>query len=154
MFSIRWPIVWLIFRREVRDQVRDRRTLFMIFVLPILLYPVLGYCMVQFAAALEQKPRTIVVIGAENLPKAPRLLDPERGGFDPALFNAPADAERMVVRLEPASGPWGDPVRRQQAIHRGEASAAMIVPRDLETQLHRDGKIEIPIAYNSVDEPS
>ena len=40
---MRWSNVLVIFRREVRDQVRDRRTLFMIFVLPILLYPILGY---------------------------------------------------------------------------------------------------------------
>ena len=53
----------MIFRREVRDQIRDRRTLFMIFVLPILLYPILGIGMVQFAAALEQKPRMVVVVG-------------------------------------------------------------------------------------------
>ena len=30
-------------------------------------------------------------------------------GFDPSLFDSPADAERLHVRLEPASGPWGDP---------------------------------------------
>ena len=55
---MRWSNVAVIFRREVRDQVRDRRTLFMIFVLPILLYPILGIGVIQFAAALEEKPRT------------------------------------------------------------------------------------------------
>jgi sodium transport system permease protein len=144
----------VIFRREVRDQIRDRRTLFMIFVLPILLYPLLGYCMVQFAAALEQKPRTVVVIGAENLPKSPSLLNAEGNGFDPTLFDTRAAAERLLVRLETASGPWGDPARRMQAIHRGGTSAVMIVPRDLEDQLRREGKIVIGIDYNSVDEPS
>ena len=34
-----WSRVRLIFEREVRDQVRDRRTMFTIFVLPLLLYP-------------------------------------------------------------------------------------------------------------------
>ncbi len=151
---MRWSNVAVIFRREVRDQVRDRRTLFMIFVLPILLYPLLGFGMVQFAATLEQKPRIVVVVGAENLPKSPPLLNPQGNGFDPTLFDSPADAERLVVRLEPADGPWGDPLRRKQAIHRGEASAAMIVPRDLPEQLRREARIQVPIAYNSVDEPS
>ncbi len=72
---MRWSNVWVIFRREVRDQVRDRRTLFMIFVLPILLYPILGIGVVQFSAAFEQKPRTVVVIGAEYLPETPPLLN-------------------------------------------------------------------------------
>ena len=43
--------VKLILAREVRDQLRDRRTLFMIFVLPVLLYPLLGsayFQMMQF----------------------------------------------------------------------------------------------------------
>ena len=39
--------VLLIFRREVLDQLRDRRTLFMVAVLPILLYPLLGIGMAQ-----------------------------------------------------------------------------------------------------------
>ncbi len=151
---MRWSNVAVIFRREVRDQVRDRRTLFMIFVLPILLYPLLGFGVVQFAATLEQKPRIVVVVGAENLPKSPPLLNPQRNGFDSRLFDSPADAERLVVRLEPVDGTWGDPLRRKQAIHRGEASAAMIVPRDLPEQLRREARIQVPIAYNSVDEPS
>ena len=32
-----WRNIKLVFFREVRDQLRDRRTLFMIFVLPVLL---------------------------------------------------------------------------------------------------------------------
>ena len=79
---MRWSNVWVIFRREVRDQIRDRRTLFMIFVLPILLYPILGIGVVQFAAAFEQKPRTVVVVGAEYLPEA-RRSESRRDGFDP-----------------------------------------------------------------------
>jgi sodium transport system permease protein len=151
---MRWSNVAVIFRREVRDQVRDRRTLFMIFVLPILLYPLLGYGMVQFAATLEQKPRTVVVVGAEHLPGSPRLLNEQRDGFDPSLFDRTADAERLIVRLEPASGAWGDASRRLTLLHRGDASAAVIVPDDLAAQLTREGRIEFPIAYNSVDEPS
>ena len=32
---------WLIFAREIRDTMRDRRTLFVMIVLPLLLYPLL-----------------------------------------------------------------------------------------------------------------
>ena len=44
--------VRLIFLREVRDQLRDRRTLFMIAVLPLLLYPSLGVGVMQMSATL------------------------------------------------------------------------------------------------------
>src|SRR3977135_939952 len=75
---MRWSNVFVIFRREVRDQVRDRRTLFMIFVLPIMLYPILGIGVVQFSAAFEQKPRTVLVIGSEFLPADVPLLNAEK----------------------------------------------------------------------------
>src|SRR3954454_9982107 len=102
---VRWPNVWVIFRREVRDQARDRRTLFMIFVLPILLYPFLGIGVIQFSAALEQKPRSVVLVGVENLPGVPRLLNPRGDGFNADLFDAQAEADRLVVHAEPATGP-------------------------------------------------
>ena len=37
-----WRNVKLIFWREVSDQLRDRRTLFMVVLLPLFLYPILG----------------------------------------------------------------------------------------------------------------
>ena len=64
--TMRWSNVLTIFRREVRDQMRDRRTLFMIFILPIMLYPILGIGISQFLTAFEQKLRTVVVVGAED----------------------------------------------------------------------------------------
>src|ERR1700722_11170050 len=98
---VRWSNVWEIFRREVRDQIRYRRTLFMIFILPILLYPILGIGIVQFSAAFEQKPRTVLVIGAEYLPAEPPLLNPQRDGFDATLFETPEEAARLKVKLQP-----------------------------------------------------
>ncbi len=153
---MRWSNLWIIFRREVRDQIRDRRTLFMIFVLPILLYPILGIGVIKFTAALEEKPRLVVVVGAEYLPGSPALLNSGGDGFIPALFDAPAEVERIVVRPEPASGPWGERDFRQRAIRDGHVAAVMVIPRDLPAQLDRDhaNEIDIQIQYNSVDEPS
>ncbi len=151
---VRWSNLMVIFGREVRDQIRDRRTLFMIFVLPILLYPMLGIGLVQFAAALEQKPRIVVMVGAEYLPNSPPLLDAEGDGFNTAYFDSPAEAEKLLVVRQSASGPWGDPRRCEQAIRSGEAAAVMIIPQDVAQQLLREKEIDIPIKYNSVDEPS
>ena len=102
---MRWSNLFIIFRREVRDQIRDRRTLFMIFVLPILLYPILGIGVSKFAIALEQKPRVVVVVGTEFLPQTPAMLNTTGDGFNPALFDTPAEADRLVVQLESATGP-------------------------------------------------
>ena len=51
-----WSNVKLILTREIRDQLRDRRTLFMMFVLPILLYPLLGMLFLQIQQFRQDKP--------------------------------------------------------------------------------------------------
>ena len=42
-----WRNVKLIFWREVSDQLRDRRTLFMVILLPLFLYPIMGVGMME-----------------------------------------------------------------------------------------------------------
>ncbi|MDA0660968.1 MAG: hypothetical protein O3C60_19370, partial [Planctomycetota bacterium] len=68
-----WSKVWLILQRELRDQLRDRRTLFTIAVLPLLLYPLIGMTMLQVAQFLQEHPNRILVLGAEFLPADPVL---------------------------------------------------------------------------------
>jgi sodium transport system permease protein len=66
---MRWSIIRLIWFRELRDQLRDRRTLFMIAVLPLLLYPILGLAMFQFTqASLVDRPSVVGVAGSAHLP--------------------------------------------------------------------------------------
>ncbi len=67
--------VKLVFLREVRDQLRDRRTLFMIVVLPLLLYPSLGIGMLQMMTTFREQARQVVVVGAGNLPASPAFMD-------------------------------------------------------------------------------
>ena len=59
-----WKNVRLIFMREVRDQLRDRRTLFMITVLPVLLYPMLGLGVVQMMLTFSEQQRIVVILNA------------------------------------------------------------------------------------------
>ena len=59
---MRWSIIRTIWLREMRDQMRDRRTLLMIFGLPVVLYPLLGIVVLQFAAGFTEKPMLIGVV--------------------------------------------------------------------------------------------
>ena len=63
-----WLHVKLIFHREVRDQLRDRRTMFTICILPLLLYPLMGMVMMQVAQFHREQHVTIGVVGYENWP--------------------------------------------------------------------------------------
>jgi len=89
-----WKNIKLIFMREVRDQLRDRRTLFMIAVLPILLYPAMGIGMFQMTALFTEQPRTVVILGADELPP-PQLV--EDGRFVSSWFVLPQDADKLEV---------------------------------------------------------
>jgi sodium transport system permease protein len=101
-----WTNVKLVFLREVRDQLRDRRTLFMVAVLPLLLYPALGLGMFQMTTLFREQPRTVVILGADDLPD-PALV--EDGRFLSEYFDVAADAARLRVitdaagRQEPAA---------------------------------------------------
>lgn len=63
-----WSHVKLIFHREVRDQLRDRRTMFTICILPLLLYPLMGMLMLQLAQFQREQNVNIAVVGYENWP--------------------------------------------------------------------------------------
>jgi sodium transport system permease protein len=151
---MRWSNIRVIFGRELRDQIRDRRTLFMIFVLPILLYPVLGLGSVQLSAAFEQKTRHVVVVGPDYLPPNPPLLNASGDGFDPSLFDSPEEARRLVVKTVPAEGDWRVPERIRAAIQEGLADAVVVLPPDLRQNLDSIRGSEPPIEYDSTDEAS
>lgn len=89
--------VKLIFLREVRDQLRDRRTLFMVAVLPLLLYPALGIGMAQMLSTFAEQKRTVAIVGAADLPEPP-LLDPRLPQqFRAHWFSIPDDADKLRV---------------------------------------------------------
>jgi sodium transport system permease protein len=75
---VSWKNVKLIFMREVRDQLRDRRTLFMITILPLFLYPMLGLGVVQMMLTFSEQQRVVVVLNADDLPESPAFLDEDR----------------------------------------------------------------------------
>ncbi len=99
---MRWSIIRTIWLREMRDQLRDRRTLFMIIGLPLVLYPLLGFAVLQFAAGFAEKTSHIGVVTGS----------PQRKDFPP---RDPAFAGRSVIpplswlSVTPMSGavsPW------------------------------------------------
>jgi sodium transport system permease protein len=87
---MRGSIVRLIAMREFRDQLRDRRTLFLILGLPLLMYPLFIGVAVLFASALKEKKHVVGVVGAEHLP-------PPRPDVTPVLGGSGEAAGRMCL---------------------------------------------------------
>ena len=92
--DVTWRNVCLILLREVRDQLRDRRTLFMVLILPLLLYPGLGVGMLQMTMLVKEEARQVVVLGADQLPEPTLIAD---GRFDARWFRDPDVATKLNV---------------------------------------------------------
>jgi len=127
-----WSKVRLIFSREVRDQLRDRRTLFMIFVLPMALYPLLGMMMSKVIQFGREQPTKVLVVGTTSLPDEPTLVEGNR--FASRLFGEVAKADLLEVDVD-------EQVRSiteaKSAVEQGVYEAVIVVPEDFGTQLEK-----------------
>lgn len=117
----RWTAVSLIYLREMRDQLRDRRTLFTIIVLPMLLYPVVGMLLLQIAQFTRNAPTTVCVIGVEHVTQSipayaqrsregiPPLLQPVGQSGDTALPSRTASSGDAATQAFHFHDQWGGP---------------------------------------------
>ena len=129
-----WSKIRLIFFRELRDQLRDRRTLFMIAVLPMLLYPLMGMTFLHVAQFLQESPTKVGLLGVESLPETPLLV--EANGFAPQLFSRPERARLLEVEqieLTPPPASVADWARN--AIANGDYDVVVYFPPHFGEQL-------------------
>jgi sodium transport system permease protein len=91
---MKWFNIKLIYLRELGDQLRDRRTLFTVAVMPMLLYPLMGIALLQVGQFMRQHPSRIWVVNAENLPTEPSLFKGQ--GINPDLMN---DDEAKLIEF-------------------------------------------------------
>jgi sodium transport system permease protein len=131
--------VKLILAREVRDQLRDRRTLFMIFVLPILLYPLLGTACFQLSQ-FQTKKMSVLVVGGGQLADAPSpLIDGD--SFAPQLFPGGANAATLLnVKMAPPrqagdSDTAGEETEAARQVQAKDVDAALVFPPDFAARL-------------------
>jgi sodium transport system permease protein len=130
-----WNNVKLIFARDMRDQLRDRRTLILIAVVPVLLYPLMGMTIFQLSQFLRNDAALVQVVGAEEISDIewlPPLLDEEQ--FEPTLFDDPIERKHLrLVFLDVAE------------------DAAPIEKVTLESAQHAlaDGKVQVVLYFPS-----
>src|SRR6476469_2756672 len=114
---MRRSVIRLIARREIRDLLRDRRTLLIVLGLPAMLYPAFVVVGVAFAASVMDQKTVIGVVGMEHLPAArshPEALlagaalavESDRKWDDPARCRPPTAAPSTPARWMPS---WSFP---------------------------------------------
>ncbi len=128
-----WSKIRLIFFRELRDQLRDRRTLFMIAVLPMLLYPLMGMTFLHIAQFLQESPTSVGLLGVEALPETPPLVADDR--FVPELFSRPERARLLEVEQIETPSPAAVPKWAEQAITNGDYDVVVYFPPRFREQL-------------------
>jgi sodium transport system permease protein len=131
-----WSNVKLIVQREVRDQLRDRRTMFTIVVLPILLYPLLGTMFLQMAQFLQEHPTRVLLIGTANLPVDPPLLDGRRFASLGEEASAPQLVELELRPLPDSSQTPADvAAEAQRLIDAGHFDAVVYFPENFRSRM-------------------
>src|SRR5437868_3363426 len=98
---MRPPVVRLIAGRELRDLFRDRRSVVLLVILPVLLYPGFGLVGFYFALSMLDQPSVVGVTNADQLEQAngqapPLLAD---GRFNKLFGDALANPE--LIELKP-----------------------------------------------------
>lgn len=112
-----------VFRKEIRDALRDRRTALMILVASLLTGPVTLVLLASFVAGLEERASTlrVRVAGAEHAPALVNFL------------------ERADVEIETA------PTDYARAVKEGRLEAVIVIPPDFHERwlAHEEARLEL-----------
>jgi sodium transport system permease protein len=107
---------WIVFKKELIDALRDRRTLLVVLLSSVAIGPIVLIALSALVAGIEQRAeeRTVVVVGIDNAPTLKNFL--ERQTY--RITAAPADYEKQLVSQQ-----LGDPV--------------LVIGKDFEAELAR-----------------
>lgn len=150
----RLSAIWLIYMREMRDQFRDRRTLFTVAVLPILLYPLVGTLLLQIAQFTQQHSATVCIIGTENLEGSPPLL--EGDAFHESLAEGQERIEIVTYDWSDVDQPEYLDAQTSQWVRQGMFDVILVIPPEFADASRRktDEAASIRLLYNVASDQS
>lgn len=126
-----WRNIKLVWLRELRDQLRDRRTLFMVAVLPLFMYPLLGTSFLQLSQFLQKHKATVALSGYDQLSGIeglPPLVDGDRFAQD--LFSSEQEAALLEVQVSQSDAPETEAKELNRKLKMGEVDAVVVLPSD------------------------
>lgn len=150
--------VRLIASKELLDTLRDRRTLFVALVLPLLLYPALLLGLTQVIGMtqrnLDREHQRILVDGADA--ELTALLQEQR--LTPVAPDAAEAALRVALRndLQALEGEQADAGRGRlrAALERHELKGAVLCAEDFGARIRGDRQAEAALLFDPTDEAS
>jgi sodium transport system permease protein len=144
----------LIYAREMRDQLRDRRTLFTIAVLPILLYPLVGTLLLQIAQFTRQYPTSVCIVGTDHLIGVPPLLETE--SFAEGLSDNNSRLEILNYRWDDVATDQGVAAETTRWVGDGTFDVVVVIPPEFADPALRsaDDAASIRLLYNVASDQS
>ncbi len=129
-----WTNVKRIFNREMRDQLRDRRTLFTTLILPLMMYPILGLLMLQVAQFVSETASKVQVIGADSIGELPELFVDNKFSSN----HAPAEGKLLDLEFAPGNEQSTAELVYEHAkdlVDADEFDAVVVFPADLQAYI-------------------
>jgi sodium transport system permease protein len=134
---MRWVNIKWIFLREIRDQLRDRRTIFAILVLPVLMYPLMGMMFLQITQFVQEHPTKVLLIGTANLPDDPKLIEEEHFSGE---YSDSQERLLLDLTIEPAQqevNPEAARAAAEKRIRSGDYNLVVEFPNGFTGQLEK-----------------
>lgn len=127
--------MWLIYKKEILEIMRDRKTLFFVVALPIAVFPLiiagLVYFMAEVQSDAESKVLTYAVSGQQYAPELMAKL-----------------AEIDTLELVSFDGDLGDEAIAKSAIKSGELDFVLQIPSNYSNDVLESGQITLNLVLN------
>jgi sodium transport system permease protein len=158
---MRRAVVRLIAVREARDQLRDRRTMFLILGLPLLMNPLYVGVGTLFVSMLKGKQLVVGVVGADHMPQPgtpgphpfPPLLVTDR--FPEAYVpDNPEGPEATAGRLRVVRLPEAPDAELTQQLTDRSVDVVVVVESGLAEKLERGGRPTVRVLGREGEENS
>jgi len=124
----------IVYKKELLDTIRDRRTIISMIVIPILLFPILTIGFSSFAVTMVEKSaeqiHKISVVGKENAPELYAMID--------------SSTKVEIVEVDSI----------EKAIDTKEIRAALIIPDDFTQKIQATDSTSLTILYNAAETKS
>lgn len=150
--------VKLIAAKELLDTLRDRRTLFVALVLPLLLYPALLLGLTQIIGVTQRnlaaEHQKVWIDGGEGIAELVSLLKQQK--LEPVRANDPEVRAGIRSALAEMEGRGADAARTRMrsALEDQGFDVALVCGPDFEGKLDRFAQADASLLYDPTDEPS